>query len=142
LSILSGGGTRAGWGAGFIYNIKDKLDLKADVNGVYRGGSMHNILGGVQYNALSVEQYKLNVFVEGLGGLGHSSSSSVVIDDVRVGGGSSNAFVMALGGGVDWKFSDKYSWRVAEMDYMRSFAKGGGANMFRFQTGVLISLGK
>ena len=149
--VLSSGGM-SGWGASVAFNLNPSWAVKADFSGQYTGIEglknvnlgRHNILGGVQYN---MRYSSFNVFFEGLAGL---TSYGLNGDNVRD-NANFKGLGIAGGGGVDWKFSDRFSWRVAQMNY--TFAKvgnrdypgnpieGAKAGGFRFQTGILINLG-
>ena len=145
-SILDSGGM-TGWGASVAFNLNPNWAIKADFSGQYASientnetMNRYNILGGVQYN-IPVEE-KVNVFVEGLVGL--TTISIPIYTD-----GSTKGLGMAFGGGVDWKFSEKLHWRVAQAGY--TYARVANSNWtdlhakvngFRFQTGILIPLGK
>jgi len=151
LSLTSDGaqGNAGGWGASFAFNLSDSFAIKVDTSGQYAKFtdyddsrlSLHNILGGVQY---TMRLEEVNIFFEGLGGL--ATRGAKLRGDID----SMNGFGMAFGGGVDWKFSESIYWRVAQMNYTYArFSKDvDNVNIklsypgFRFQTGILIPLGK
>ena len=62
------------------------------------------------------------------------------------GGGSENAFAMALGGGVDAKLTDHIALRLAQVDYLLTrFNEGTGGvsqNSFRYSGGIVFRFGK
>jgi opacity protein-like surface antigen len=82
---------------------------------------------------------KAEPFVHGL--LGAARSSIDFSGPGITGGGDSNAFAFALGGGVDIKAHKNFAIRVAQLDYLG--ARGGGVrlNSFRYSAGVVIRLG-
>ena len=145
--LSDGGGGMSGWGASVAFNLNDKFAVKLDTNGLYAGvegcndcsAQMYNILGGVQYNLLRQDNF--TVFVEGLAGLNNSRVNLKVPGLLDV-SGSHNGLGLAFGGGVDWKFSDNFTWRVAQLGYLGTRHEGEMGNAFRFQTGILIPLGK
>jgi hypothetical protein len=51
---------------------------------------------------------------------------------------SGTDFGLEVGGGVNFGLSDTFGLR-AGADYLRVFADDGGANLFRFAVGVVIS---
>ena len=134
-------GKLPGWGVSVAADIASGFAFKLDMSGGYStlrdfddsSVSQHNILGGAQY-AKRFEH--VNVFAEALAGLGHVRE--------RIGGeyGNANGFAMAFGGGLDWKFSQKLGWRVAQLDYMPLRVNGATEKGFRLQTGLLIPFGK
>ena len=142
LSLLrrSEGGL-TGWGGSIAFNVGSSLAVKADISGQYskfeniddsRVGQ-HNFLGGLQYT----KRYEsVNIFAEALAGVATISERAGSVS------GTTNAFAAAFGGGLDWKFSPNFGWRVAQIDYMPLRANGNTINGFRFQTGILIPLGK
>jgi opacity protein-like surface antigen len=52
-----------------------------------------------------------------------------------VGGGSANTFALTLGGGVDYKYNDRFSIRVIQAEYLHFFETG--SNNARIQAGLL-----
>ena len=151
ISLTSDGaqGNAGGWGASLALNLSNSIAIKVDTSGQYAKFesfddsrlSLHNILGGVQYT----KRYEsVNIFVEGLAGLATRGAKLLGESD------SMNGLGMAFGGGVDWKFSESIHWRVAQMNYTYArFSKDvDDVNIklsypgFRFQTGILIPLGK
>ena len=140
-------GSLRGWGTSLAINLDPSFAIKADISGLYSGvetsggdrieGSginQHNILGGVQYT----KRYEsINVFGEALGGFAHV--------DEKLTSSHKHAYkgiAMAFGGGVDWKINRNISWRVAQVDYMPARWNQKMHHSVRFQTGVLIPLGK
>jgi len=49
---------------------------------------------------------------------------------------------MAFGGGVDWKFKQNIAWRIAQVDYIPAHWNTKFHHNYRYQTGILIPLGK
>jgi opacity protein-like surface antigen len=57
------------------------------------------------------------------------------------------SFTLNLGGGVDYKLSDRFAWRIVEADYNRIFVRADvnttaipnhTLNGFRFSNGIVI----
>jgi len=134
-------GELSGWGVSAAADLHSGFAAKLDVSGVYSTLEefddsrvrQYNVMGGAQYTK---RFEKINIFVEGLAGLGQVHERA---DNER---DSVSGFVMAFGGGLDWKFSPKIAWRVAQADYMPLRVNGTTVNGFRFQTGILIPFGK
>ena len=140
-------GKVGGWAASFAANLNPEFAVKADFSGLYSSGknpdgtrvegsriTQYNILGGVQYT----KRYEnINVFGEALGGF-------VKVDEKITAYHSHayNGYGMAFGGGVDWKFNPKIAWRIAQVDYMPAHWNEKFHHNIRYQTGVLLSLGK
>ena len=147
--IDDSGGTATGWGLSFAYNLNPSFAVKVDTSGQYAGVencddcsvAIYGILGGIQYT----KRYeKFNVFAEGLVGLATYGEKVGNESDTYKGLG------LSFGGGFDWKFSENFHWRVAQINYTHSrpsLTFDGddlklSYNGFRFQTGILIPLGK
>jgi opacity protein-like surface antigen len=100
-------------------------------------GSLSTFLFGPRLTLIRGK--KAEPFVHGL--LGVARSSIDFSGPGFTGGGNSNAFAFALGGGVDIKAHKNFAIRVAQLDYLG--ARGGGIrlNSFRYSAGVVIRLG-
>jgi len=48
---------------------------------------------------------------------------------------------MALGGGADWHVGEKWSVRVAQLDYLLTRFASDTQNNFRFSTGLMYRFG-
>ncbi len=120
----------SGWEASATYNWNRWLGLKADVDGHYCcDASLHNFLFGPQ---IRLGHDKLSPFVHGLFGVSHGSS----------GGFTDNAFAFALGGGLDYKATDRISIRIAQADYLGTRFADYTQNNFRFSAGLVFRFGK
>ena len=118
-----------GWEAAGQYKFRDWLGGVADFSGDYgsfRGGasaSTYTYLFGPQISFPA----RVSPFGHLLLGGAHLSS----------GGFGSSSFSMALGGGIDARMTDKFSWRILQADYLLTQFGGGSQNNFRFSTGVI-----
>jgi len=140
-------GRLGGWGAGFAANLNSSFAIKADMSGLYAGGqnsngtkldgsriSQYNILGGVQYT----KRFEtINVFGEALGGYARVDEKLTTTHTHEY-----NGYALAFGGGVDWKIRPNIGWRIAQVDYMPAHWNKKFHHSVRFQTGILIPLGK
>ena len=134
-------GALTGWDASVATDLSSGFAFKMDVGGAYstlkdsddsRVGQ-YNVMIGLQYKR---QCEKFDVFVEGLAGLGHVRERTGSRHEVA------NGYIMAFGGGFDWKISPKFTWRAVQADYMPLRVNGDTINGFRVQTGILIPLGK
>ena len=87
---------------------------------------------------------QLRIFAEALAGGVHaeadftlnrrfSSTSASASDD---------GFAMALGGGVDWRFSNHFSWRIVQADYLPTHLGNDWQDNFRASTAIVYSFGR
>ena len=115
-----------GWEIAGQYRFRDWIGGVADFDGHYgsfSGASTHTYLFGPQISMPG----RFSPFGHLLLGGAHLSS----------GGLGSSSFSTALGGGLDYSLKDKFSWRVAQFDYMLTQFGGGSQNNFRFSTGLI-----
>ena len=133
-----------GGSASVTYHIKDWVSAVADFGGYHNG----NILGSGVDGTLSTYLFgprvsyrsyrRFTPFAEALFGVGHAGASIA-------GGslGSQNAFAMTLGGGVDYRLSNRFSLRPLQVDYLLTrFPEGSPNNQtqnnLRASTGIVI----
>jgi opacity protein-like surface antigen len=101
-------------------SLTDNFSLEGDVSAHYRGGDvLVYALGGPRftYRGERVEPYA------------HVLAGGAFV-------GSTGRFAMAVGGGVDYKVSDRFALRLVQVDYTPIFAEGATLNDFRVSTGV------
>jgi|SRR4029077_3117203 outer membrane immunogenic protein len=133
-----------GGSASVTYHIKDWVSAVADFGGYHNG----NILGSGVDGTLSTYLFgprvsyrsyrRITPFGEALFGVAHAGAS--------IGGGangSQNAFAMTLGGGVDYRLTNRFSIRPLQVDYLLTrFSEGTPNNQtqnnLRASTGILI----
>ena len=118
-----------GWEISGQYKFTDWLGGVADFDGHYGsisgiGTSTYTFLFGPQISLPS----RVSPFGHVLLGGAHNST----------GGFGISSFSMALGGGVDAELTDRFHWRLIQMDYLLTQFGGGSQNNFRFSTGILI----
>jgi opacity protein-like surface antigen len=147
-------------GSGQItYNATPIIGITGDFGGYHVAAGNNNGSGTVFTYLfgpkLTLRRGNWAPFIQTLfGGAWLGAGISEVCDDARVssqqsggcGGVSTsfNSFSMALGGGVDYKFSDRLSYRVFDVDYLMTRFNAqqiGGVNNtqsnVRFSTGVV-----
>lgn len=52
-------------------------------------------------------------------------------------GGSANSFALTLGGGVDYKYNDRFAIRLIQVEYLRTHFGGVGQNNARIEAGLV-----
>src|SRR6266704_6908922 len=125
-----GGAGCHGFDANLAYNLNDWLGGVGDF-GVCKetgaGSGFHdvNYLFGPR---VTYRNYgKLNPFGQVLFGGQHIGGN----------GGSANSFTVTLGGGVDYKYNDRFSIRLIQVEYLRTHFGGTGQNNARIEAGLV-----
>ena len=156
-----------GWNASLSVNLNRWFGLVTDFGGLYGAsamttftfpctppctpqtvretfaGKVHTFLVGPRF---SWRREKVTPFGHVLVG-GARLNSTTTISPVTPPGtpssfsSSSFTFALALGGGVDYKFRDRWAWRV-QADYVQSGFFGATQNNFRLSTGLVFQFGK
>lgn len=131
-----------GGSASIAYNANSWLSGVADF-GAYHNG---NLLGTGASGTLSTYLFgprisyhhygRITPFGEVLFGVAHAGAS------IAGTSGSDNAFAMSLGGGVDYRLTDRFAIRPVKVDYLMSrFSETGSAgntqNNLRVSTGIV-----
>ena len=131
-----------GGSASFAYNATPWLSGVADLGAYHNGnilstgtdGTLSTYLFGprVSYRHSS----RITPFGEVLFGVAHTGAS------IAGTSGSDNAFAMSLGGGVDYKLTDRFAIRPIKVDYlMTRFSELGTGNQtqnnLRVSTGIV-----
>ncbi len=164
---LIGGRTNAhGWNASVTANINRWFGLVTDFGGLYGAstttiftfsctppctpptfretfeGKAHTFLFGPRF---TLRREKVSPFVHVLlGGARLNSTTTLVVTPPGVTSrfsSSSFAFALALGGGLDYRFRDRWAWRV-QTDYLQSGFFTATQNNFRLSTGLVFHFGK
>ncbi len=122
-------------GSGSIaYNVTPMVGVVADFGGYHysQSGGDVNVISYMFGPKVSTHAGPVRPFVQGLFGGAHASFSG--------GGGSENAFAMALGGGLDWDATPRIGVRLIQAEYlMTRFGFGGSGytqNNARISAGV------
>jgi opacity protein-like surface antigen len=134
-----------GGSASVTYHIKDWISGAADFGGYHNGnilgtkvdGTLSTYLFGPRISYRSYKHFK--PFGEALFGVAHAGAS------IAGGtlGSSQNAFAMAIGGGVDYRLTNRFSLRPLQVDYLLTRFKEGtpnnqSQNNLRASTGIVI----
>lgn len=121
-----------GIGLNLAYNVNDWLGGVGDfgicrVTGLPSGASAHDInyLFGPRVTYRSYG--KLNPFGQFLLGGQHEGTN----------GPSFNSFAMSLGGGLDYKYNDRFSLRVIQIEYLYTHFGGATQNNARIEAGLV-----
>lgn len=155
-----------GGGGALVYNVNSWLGIKAEFMDYAFSSSWSTTLHELGYigpagaNLFTYQfgpqikwrSHKWQPFVESLYGGAHSKGFASVLkargdgSNVLTGNGTSNAFAMEVGGGVDIPLSKTVQIRVAEVDYQvtRFGYKNYSANQnnFKYVGGINFTLGE
>lgn len=134
-----------GGSASATYHVRDWVSAVADFGGYHNG----NILGSGVDGTLSTYLFGPRVsyrsyrhftpFAEALFGVAHAGAS--------IGGGTlgstQNSFAMAIGGGVDYRLTNRFSLRPLQVDYLltrfnEETPNNQSQNNLRASTGIVI----
>jgi hypothetical protein len=126
-----------GWNAAGIFNINLKWSATLDLSGHY-GSQLRtfNYMIGPQY---TWRRDKSKFFVQGLFGK--------MQDRVEITVGTKSGFqgvgrAYGGGGGFDWDWSPRFTFRVLQADYLRGNSFGSTQNNIRISTGVVFHFGQ
>jgi opacity protein-like surface antigen len=130
---LNPGGTGChGFGANLAYNLNDWLGAVGDFGvcretGLPSGVSAHdvNYMFGPRVTYRSYG--KLNPFGQVLFGGQHLGTNV----------GTANSFAMTLGGGVDYKYNDRFYIRMIQVEYLYTHFGGATQNNARIEAGLV-----
>lgn len=152
--VVSGTSFNMNGGSGSVaYNLKSWLGIVGDF-GVTTQGNVAQT--GLDLNIetyqfgprISWRKKRLVPFAQALFGIGHAAgtlyTSSLGVGLAPL--GTSNAFVLTAGGGVDWKLHHSIAIRIIQAEYLYSqFANGASSNRqnnLRLSAGLVISFGR
>lgn len=120
-----------GFNGSVSFNVNNYLGLKADFGlGAESDLKQYSYLFGPQVNLRT--DSKLTPFAHALFG-----AITTDFDDFR---GSKTGFGMALGGGIDYKFSDKVSLRAIQGDYVLARRDGDNRSHTRISAGIVFHI--
>jgi len=135
--------TLNGASASGAYHFNDTFSLVGDFGGYHNGNILNSGFEGTIYTYMigpraSYHGFeRLTPFAQVLLGGAHAT-------DNTFGTGSEHAFAWSVGGGIDAKLNDKFSVRIAQVDYLMTrfgeFPNPSQArtqNNFRFSAGVV-----
>ena len=127
------GSNASGWNASAAWNWNKWLGVKGDFSGHYccsgNGEKKHDFLFGPQ---ITFRRNAVNFFVHGLVGVSHGSAPAF----------SDTVLAWAGGGGVDLRLNERFSVRIAQVDFLRTNYANTWQNHFRYSGGVVIKFGK
>src|SRR5271168_2564478 len=118
-----------GWEASGQYKITNWFGAVADFSGDYGSpigvsSSLHTFLFGPQVSWHA----RVSPFAHVLLGGAHFSA----------GGGSTTTFASAIGGGIDTRITDRFSWRIIQGDYLITRFGSQTQNNARVSTGIVV----
>lgn len=145
--LRNSGATFNGWNGQVTGNFNKWFGITADVSGNYKSESM--TIPGVGEAKANVDYYnflfgpkltyrseRYEVFTHGLIGASHLKGGGSV---AGIGAsGSDTGLGVGFGGGLDYKLSDKFAVRVAQIDGIWSRFGGDWSRSFRYSGGVVI----
>ncbi len=126
---------RYGWGATATYNVDKHWGISLDVGGNFGDNAdVGTVMAGPRFSVRS-DDGKITPFAHALFGWHRLSAIGLAPD---------NGFGIALGGGLDFKVSKRFSWRIIEADYLwahHNFAPIDRPNLSgaRIRTGLVIN---
>ena len=108
--------------------------------------SLYNITGGPQIRFASASRF--TPFAQVLAGIARRNFSETIPSTSTSFTDNKTSFALNLGGGMDYKFSNRFAWRIVQFDYNPIFLKSRTIdsiaipdrtlNGFRFSTGIVI----
>jgi peptidoglycan-associated lipoprotein len=137
-----------GGGASFAYPLKHSFSVVAEagaftarnINSTGLDLTLSSYLGGGRYSLRRFQRF--TPFAQLLLGAAHASGS---LSPSQSGLGSSTAFAMAAGGGLDANLGHHLAFRVFQTDYLLTLLPNGTNNRqnnFRFSTGIVFLFGR
>jgi peptidoglycan-associated lipoprotein len=137
-----------GGSASFAYPFAHSFSLVAEAgaeanSNVTSSGldlTLSDYLAGPRYSLR--KSSRITPFAQLLVGAAHASGA---LSPAQFGLGSSTAFAMATGGGLDLNLTRRFAWRVFQTDYLLTLLPNrtnDHQNNFRFSTGVVYHFSK
>ena len=137
-----------GGSASFAYPLKRSFSVVAEAGAVAARNinstgldlTLSSYLGGGRYSLRRFQRF--TPFAQLLLGAAHASGS---LAPGQIGLGSSTAFAMTVGGGLDVNLARHVAFRVFQTDYLLTLLPNGTndrQNNFRFSTGIVFRLGE
>jgi Outer membrane protein beta-barrel domain len=136
---------RLGVAADFSAHFNSRADTFGSTAGQSKF-SLYNITGGPQLRFPS--SGKITPFAHALAGMARRNLTETFTDGTTNLTDHNTSFTMNLGGGVDYRLSNRFAWRIAQFDYNPIFLRSRTLNSvtfpsrtlngFRFSTGIVI----
>jgi opacity protein-like surface antigen len=136
---------RLGITADFSGNYNTRNDTFGTTTGQSKL-SLYNFTAGPQLRFPS--HSKFTPFVQGLAGFARRNLSETIAATSTTFSDNKTSFALNLGGGVDYKLSNRFAWRIFQADYNPIFLRARTVNTtaipnhtlngFRFSTGIVI----
>jgi hypothetical protein len=125
-----------GWKLDGAYNLGESFSVVASVSGHYGSKvSAYDYMVGPRY---SYRWERSRVFGEGL--FGKAQNSVSIVQPTR-GGFESVGWAFAGGGGYERDISSRFTFRVVEVDYLRTHTFNTTQSDVRVSTGLVVHLG-
>lgn len=131
-----------GWEAAGTANLNNWFGVTGDLSGYYSdflgvGVNAYNFLFGP---TVSYRKPKLTPYAHALFGASRVSVDLGLLGPLGA-SATDSAFAMALGGGADWHVGERWSVRVAQVDYLVTRFASDSQNNVRFSTGLVFRFG-
>jgi hypothetical protein len=143
-----------GWNASIKLNVTQTFGLVADFSGHYeqgcaicvplRPGDQHTFLAGAEFKLLHRGRFTVNL--RALAGIMRQSNLFLPYLGLQFAYGGANLFAASLGGSVDYRISDRFSYRVIQPELLTTVSNAGGTLLAypnaQVSTGLVFSFGK
>ena len=136
---------RFGIAGDFSADYNNRTDTFGTVGGQTKF-SLYNITGGPQIRFPGTS--RLTPFAHALAGFARRNVTETIASTATTFTDNKTSFAMNFGGGVDYKLSDRFAWRMFQFDYNPIFLRARTVNLiaipdhtlngFRFSTGIVI----
>jgi len=136
---------RFGVTADFSAHFQNRTDLFGATTGASKI-SLYNITGGPQIRFPSSSRF--TPFAQALAGVARRNFTETIASTATSYADSHTSFALNLGGGIDYKLSSRFAWRILQFDYNPIFLRSRTVNTitipdrtlsgFRFSTGIVI----
>jgi opacity protein-like surface antigen len=136
---------RFGVAADFSAHFNSRTDMFGATTGQSKF-SLYNITGGPQVRFPTTSRF--TPFAQALAGVARRNLTETIAATATSFTDSKTSFTLNLGGGLDYKLSNRFAWRIFQFDYNPIFLRGRTVNSiafsdrtlkgFRFSTGIVI----
>ncbi len=117
------------------------VEHTSSVGGAGYGLTLTTIAAGPRFVLLPAGQ--LHPFLQALFGFAHGSGSQFPQNNSLV--PTANSFAVALGGGADYTINRRFSWRILQVEYLRTALPNNTSNWqnnLRIGTGITLQLSR